>query len=176
MSSAIPASDAILSQIRQRVLGFVAARAPRDVAEDIAQESLLLLTTKYAHLHEAADLVPLSLRIARFKLMNHWRKSRVSAMVAIDDPESPYSENIADEHAEGDVARRLLLRDLLSAIDRLGERCRALFELKLEGHDFEEIRRRLKAASINTVYTWDNRCRKQLREDLAQSWSAVAGA
>jgi RNA polymerase sigma-70 factor, ECF subfamily len=38
--------------------------------------------------------------------------------------------------------------------------------LKLEGKTFPEIQGILGAASINTIYTWDLRCRKQLQERM----------
>jgi ABC-type multidrug transport system ATPase subunit len=42
--------------------------------------------------------------------------------------------------------------------------------LKLEGRSFAEIQAEMKAGSINTVYTWDFRCRKQLLELLGGKW------
>jgi RNA polymerase sigma-70 factor (ECF subfamily) len=164
------AHDTVLAQVRARVVGFAASRVSRDVAEDIAQETLMLLTTKYGHLHEAADLVPLSMRIARLKLMNHWRKKKRAPVVPIDTPEAPPEPPSETGDVENNLVQRLLINDLLRVIDRLNERCRQLLWLRLEGHDFEEIRSRMSAASINTVYTWDNRCRKNLREALGPSW------
>ena len=41
---------------------------------------------------------------------------------------------------------------------------RRIIALKLEGRSFIEIQKILGAASVNTVYTWDFRCRKQLRQ------------
>jgi RNA polymerase sigma-70 factor (ECF subfamily) len=38
--------------------------------------------------------------------------------------------------------------------------------LKLEGLSFPEIKERLKVESMNTLYTWDFRCRKQLAEKV----------
>ena len=54
--------------------------------------------------------------------------------------------------------------------DYLFDRCRELFRLKLEGQTFPEIRDLLKVATLNTLYTWDFRCRKQLLERLGGSW------
>jgi RNA polymerase sigma-70 factor (ECF subfamily) len=45
-----------------------------------------------------------------------------------------------------------------------------MFALKLEGKDFGEIKAILGAASINTVYAWDFRCRKQLLELMGGRW------
>lgn len=170
MTAPAPAKEDILSRVRERVLRFAAARASRDVAEDIAQETLLLLTTKYGHLDALADLVPLSMRIARFMLMNHWRKSRRAQLVPLEDATEGPQEGPRTADVEASVVQRLLLDDLLKAIALLGERCRRLLGLKLEGRDFEEIRVQMSAASINTVYTWDNRCRAELRERLRPHW------
>jgi RNA polymerase sigma-70 factor (ECF subfamily) len=168
------ARDAVLAQVRNRVMAFAASRAGRDVAEDIAQETLLLLTTKYGHLADAADLVPLSLRIARLKLMNHWRKKKRAPLVDMDPALPPPEPNTDPGDTEDRLVRGLLVEDLLRAIDTLNERCRKLLALRLEGRDFEEIRAHMSAASINTVYTWDNRCRKNLRVALGSWWSGPA--
>jgi RNA polymerase sigma-70 factor (ECF subfamily) len=52
----------------------------------------------------------------------------------------------------------------------MGERCRDLFRLKLQGHSFPQIQELLEVASLNTIYTWDHRCRKQLLESLGGHW------
>ena len=66
--------------------------------------------------------------------------------------------------------RRLEQREarerLIATIAEMGERCRKLLALKLEGRSFAEIQAILGAGSINTVYTWDFRCRQQLTESL----------
>jgi RNA polymerase sigma-70 factor, ECF subfamily len=175
MASEIASRDVVLARVRARVVGFVASRVSRDVAEDVAQETLMLLTTKYPHVADPVELVPLSLRIARLKLMNHWRKSRRAPVVSIDRPDGPPEPPSADEDNESAVVRRQLLDQLLRAIDTLGERCRRLLWLRLEGRDFEEIRVQMEAASINTVYTWDNRCRKSLRDALGSWWTGPLG-
>jgi len=61
---------------------------------------------------------------------------------------------------------------LIAAIAQLGDRCKKMMALKLEGKSFAEIRVILGAASINTVYTWDLRCRKHLLELIGGSWES----
>jgi RNA polymerase sigma-70 factor (ECF subfamily) len=56
------------------------------------------------------------------------------------------------------------------AFGKLGERCRELFRYKLAGLPFPEIRTKMGAASVNTVYTWDLRCRQRLRELMGDAW------
>jgi RNA polymerase sigma-70 factor (ECF subfamily) len=141
----------------------------RESAEDLAQEVLLVLHEKYAHLDRAEDLVPLSLQIARLKMMGARRKSArrgENAQVSVDELPLPSSGPDPLEIAE----HREQLERLEAALAQLGGRCREMFRLKLEGLTFPEIQARLGAGSINTVYTWDFRCRKQLLEKLGGSW------
>ena len=58
---------------------------------------------------------------------------------------------------------------LIAALRQLGERCQKLFRLKLEGHTFPEIQQILGERSINTIYTWDSRCRKQLLDSYGRT-------
>ena len=60
----------ILARLRERIVAFAASHLSRDAAEDLAQEVLLLLHEKYAHLERVEDLLPLSLQIVRFKIMS----------------------------------------------------------------------------------------------------------
>ena len=62
------------------------------------------------------------------------------------------------------AVRRERLERLESILGELGERCRELVRLKLEGRTFPEIQKLLKVDSLNTLYTWDFRCRKQIME------------
>jgi RNA polymerase sigma-70 factor (ECF subfamily) len=68
------------------------------------------------------------------------------------------------------VERKLMLERLTQAVGQLGERCRELLRLKLQGKNFGEIQKRMGAQSINTVYTWDHRCRQQLLDLMGGDW------
>jgi RNA polymerase sigma-70 factor (ECF subfamily) len=48
----------------------------------------------------------------------------------------------------------------------MGDRCREIFSLKIQGLSFIDIQKRLKVGSLNTLYSWDFRCRKELQERL----------
>src|SRR5215475_15028546 len=65
----------ILGRLRERIVAFAASHLSRDAAEDLAQEVLMLLHEKYAHLERVEDLLPLSLQIVRFKIMAQRRKN-----------------------------------------------------------------------------------------------------
>lgn len=161
--------EEILTQMRERILAFAASRIGSAAAEDLAQETMLVLHEKYAHLEQTEDLLPLAFRIMRYKLAAHVRKrnrrgeDRAADAGAVQLPAPGLDPEQAAVAAESRAA-------LLRAFASLGERCRELLRLKLAGHGFEHIRRHFGAASINTVYTWDLRCRNQLKQSLRHIW------
>src|SRR4051794_15587485 len=151
----------ILRRLRERIVAFAASHLSRDVAEDLAQEVLLLLHEKYPHLERVEDLLPLSLQIVRFKIMSTRRKAarhgEYTQVSVTDLPLPDLEQNPADY-----VERKQTMERLTKAIAGLGDRCRELMRLKLQGKTFPEIQKIMGATSINTVYTWDHRCRKNL--------------
>ena len=166
--------ESILARLRERIVAFAASRYAGAHAEDLAQEVLVVIHEKYGHLHRLEDLVPLAFQILRFKLAAHRRKAyRHGDVDAVDVDTFPPASDAPDPAAV--LERKELLARLLGGIARMGERCRELFRLKLQGRTFAEIQQLLGAASLNTVYTWDHRCRKQLLEALGGSWDAPAG-
>lgn len=158
--------DEILERLRERILSFAASRVSRELAEDLAQETMMVLHEKYGQVEAMEDLVPLSFQIVRFKLFAAVRKSaRRGEVHSVPAEEANLtSGNPGPEEALLQSERR---RVLLDAVRNLGTRCRELLRMKLEGHSFEAIRAHFGAASMNTVYTWDLRCRRQLIEALA---------
>jgi RNA polymerase sigma-70 factor (ECF subfamily) len=161
--------EQVLSRLRERIVAFAASRLSRDVAEDLAQEVLLLIHEKYGEVERLEELVPLCLRIVRYKMMDFHRKAgrrgertqRPLDSVPLADPE-PGPEALA--------ARQEIGERLAAAVKRLGPRCKELLRLKLAGRTFSEIQVVLGAASINTVYTWDHRCRERLLALMGGSW------
>lgn len=138
------------------------------MAEDLAQEVLLVLHEKYPDLERIEDLLPLSIEIARFKILGARRKMvrrGEHTQVSVDD--LPLAGAGADPYEQ--AARRERLERLETVLAGLGERCRELYRLKLEGYTFPEIHKRLGVA-LNTLYTWDFRCRKQIIEQLGEDW------
>jgi RNA polymerase sigma-70 factor (ECF subfamily) len=157
--------DEILRKLRERIVGFAASRMQRDAAEDLAQEVLILLHEKYGDLHRLEDLLPLSLKIVRFKMLAHRRKARRHGeftQVSADEIQVPDGRTDALTAMEQREARERLI----AAVSALGDRCRKLLGLKLEGKSFAEIQAIFEVSSINTIYTWDFRCRQQLMESL----------
>ena len=161
--------DEILLKLRERIVAFAASRMERDAAEDLAQETLIVLHDKYPHVEAIEELVPLAMQVMRFKMVA-WRRKLVRrgeiGSVSVDDVPLPDTAH----DLELELERRDLLNRLGTAISHMGDRCREIFRLKLLGRTYAEIQKKLGAASINTVYTWDARCRKELLVRVGGSW------
>jgi RNA polymerase sigma-70 factor (ECF subfamily) len=161
--------DAILKSLRERILAFATLRVARAQAEDLTQEVLVVLHEKYPNVADLTELVPLAFQILRFKMLDAHRKSLRRGeynQESVDD--LPLADPGADPATQLDQKQRV--DRLLFAIAQLGERCRDLFKWKLEGKSFPEIQKIMGQTSINTVYTWDLRCRKQLLSLMGGSW------
>jgi len=141
----------------------------RDVAEDLAQETLVVLEEKYPQVGRLEELLPLSLQITRFKMGALRRKTaRRGEYTSVSVEDTPLPDGGADPEQE--FERNQLRERLTKAIGEMEDRCRDIFRMKLEGKTFEEIRSVLGVHSINTIYTWDFRCRGKLLEKLGGSW------
>jgi RNA polymerase sigma-70 factor (ECF subfamily) len=165
--TAISDRNEILSLLRDRIVGFACKRLRhREDAEDLAQDVLLLIDQKYPEVTALEELVPLSLQVMRFKMLALWRKR--------DRRGENRTANLEEIHAvsgddpEKDAIREQQARCLARGIAMLSERCQRIFALKLAGQSFREIQHQMGAKSVNTVYTWDFRCRQRLREVLEQ--------
>lgn len=129
----------------------------------------MILEAKYGHVTELAELLPLSLQITRFKIAGARRKSIRRGeldQTPIEDLHLPSRSASPEEQAQ----RQQSIEKLTAAVQKLGERCRELLRLKLLGRSYAEIQEHFGAASINTVYTWDARCRKHLLELMGGRW------
>lgn len=161
--------DQILASLRERILAFATLRVSRAQAEDLAQEVLVVLHEKYARVTELSELVPLAFQVLRFKMLDAHRKSLRRGeynQESVDD--LPLADPGDDPATQLDQKQRV--DRLLTAIGQLGERCRDLFKWKLEGKSFPEIQTLMNQTSINTIYTWDLRCRKQLLALMGGAW------
>jgi RNA polymerase sigma-70 factor (ECF subfamily) len=165
--------DAALQALRARLLSAARQRLSPADAEDVTQETLLLLATKYAHVHDPAELVALGIAILRRKRADLWRKAnRRGEPTAEDAAALPLPDGRPS--AETSAADRERLRLFEEAAARLGARCREILRRKLDGMSFVEIAAEL-GAPVNTVYSWDRRCRETLRRLLGARFGFVAG-
>ena len=161
--------DDILTSLRERILSFATSRVSKELAEDLTQEVLILLHEKYVRVTELTELVPLAFQILRFKLLDAHRKSlRRGEYHQESVDELPLANPGDDPVTILDQKQRV--DRLLAAVAQLGDRCRDLFKWKLEGNSFPEIQKLMGQTSINTIYTWDLRCRKQLLSLMGGTW------
>ena len=159
----------ILASLRERILAFATSRVSRDHAEDLTQETLVVLHEKYPTVTDLTELVPLDFQVLRFKMLDAHRKAfRRGEYNQESVEELPLADPGDDPAAQLDQQQRV--NRLLAAVMQLGERCRELFKWKLEGKTFPEIQMIMEQQSINTIYTWDLRCRKQLLAAMDGSW------
>jgi len=161
--------DHILSGLRERILAFATLRISRDYAEDLTQDVLSLLHEKYAHVTDLTELVPLAFQILRFKMLDAHRKAlRRGEYNQASVEDFPLVDPADDPAMQLDQKQRV--DRLMTALAKLGERCRDWFKWKLEGKSFPEIQKLMGQSSVNTIYTWDLRCRKQLLALMGGSW------
>ncbi len=159
----------ILQRLRERILAFATSRGMREGAEDLTQDVMMVLHEKYSQVIELTELVPLSFKILRYKMLDCHRKNL---------RRGEYNQESVDDHPlvdPGDdpsfqAEQKERVAQLIAALQQLGERCQTIFRLKLEGHTFPEIMQILGERSINTIYTWDSRCRKQLLNLMGGQW------
>jgi RNA polymerase sigma-70 factor (ECF subfamily) len=165
-------TEEILTLLRERIVSFAASRSQRDRAEDVAQKVLHILIVKYPHVSELTELVPLSLKIARFVMIGEFRTSNRRGEGKEADVEvTPLPAPGLNPEEQADRKERV--ERLKAAMESLGERCRDLIRYKLQGKSFPEIQRLFQIDSINTIYTWDLRCRKQLLEAMGGKWGGA---
>ena len=161
--------DALLSEIRERMVAFATSRLSGEGAEDLAQEVLTVLHEKYAHVTDLADLLPLSFQVLRFKMLDLHRKTLRRGEYNL----APVEDCPLPDHGDNPetlLARKQRIDRLTQALNQLGQRCQDMFRWKLQGKTFPEIQRLMGQRSINTIYTWDARCRKQLLGIMGGRW------
>ena len=161
--------DQILATLRERILAFATSRVSRDRAEDLTQDVMAVLHEKYSQVTELVELVPLAFQVLRYKMLDAHRKALRRGEYNLDSVEElPLADARDDPATQLDQKQRV--DRLLAAMAQLGKRCRELFKWKLEGKSFPEIQQLMRQTSINTIYTWDLRCRRELLTLMGGSW------
>jgi RNA polymerase sigma-70 factor, ECF subfamily len=161
--------EAILAALRERILAFATLRVSKDQAEDLAQDVLTVLHDKYPQVGKLTELVPLAFQVLRYKMLDAHRKALRRGeynQASVDD----LALAAPDVSPETQLDQKQRVDRLLAGIAQLGERCRELFRWKLEGKNFPEIQTLMGQTSVNTIYTWDLRCRKQLLSLMGGTW------
>jgi RNA polymerase sigma-70 factor, ECF subfamily len=122
----------LLSTLGDRLRAYFSQRmsgAPADV-EDLMQETLLAVHLRRASWDREQPLTPWVFAIARYKLIDHWRRRRIRVTAPLDD--------IAEFLAAPTVASDDGL-DLTRGLQALPAKQRALIEaVKVDGHSLAD--------------------------------------
>ncbi len=125
-------------QIHAYILGLV---PNRETAQDLMQETLLVMWSKFEEFEPGSNFLAWGLQIARYKvLQSHWRTSRDSlkfspeALAAIERKYATFSSQI-DDHT----------RALRSCVKKLGPRDYELVQMRYE----KEVAVKEIAATLN---------------------------
>jgi DNA-directed RNA polymerase specialized sigma24 family protein len=150
-----------LATIRQRILGFALRRlTPHEAgfaeAEEIAQNSIIVLWEQYPEKRELAEMTAIAIGVARHKIAQFRRDRERLARAAGD---------AGGAAAPGDLFERVAAREdadrFLRAMIQLPARCRELLRLKLvEQQDYAEIR--LRMGITGNIYEMAKRCHRSL--------------
>ncbi|GAA0548584.1 RNA polymerase sigma-70 factor (ECF subfamily) [Rhizomicrobium palustre] len=118
---------ALLSRLTPYLRGYFARRLSRAAeAEDLVQETLIAIHTKRASFDQALPFTAWLHAIARYKLIDHLRKSGIRATLPLEEAEAVFGESDS-EAAEAS-------RDVRELLAKLPDAKRILLEkVKLEG-------------------------------------------
>ncbi len=119
---------ALLGDVRLRLGGYFSRRLSRGSpeAEDLVQDTLMAIHTRRETYDRAQPFLPWAYAIARYKLIDHYRRSGRRISVPLEDAEHQLS--VPDESAAVDARR-----DIERALATLPERTRILVRsLKIE--------------------------------------------
>jgi RNA polymerase sigma-70 factor (ECF subfamily) len=127
----------LLSLLSERLRAYFAQRmasAPADV-EDLVQETLLAVHLRRGTYDRDKTFTAWAFAIARYKLIDHWRRRKIRAAVPLDD-EALFVSAPAVESDDG--------LDLTRALGTLPPRQRALIEdVKVHGFSLSEAGERI---------------------------------
>lgn len=129
---------ALLGALRPRLAGYFGRRLRRepDEVEDLVQDTLIAIHSRRETYDRAMALTPWVIGIARYKLIDHYRRSGKRTFVPVEDVEG---ELHAPDHAAAADARR----DVEAALAGLPERTRRLLrDVKLEELSMAEAAQR----------------------------------
>lgn len=118
---------ALLAALRDLLRRYYARRlADAASAEDLVQETLIAVHTRRATYDPGMPFTPWLYAVARYKLLDHLRRGRVRATVALDDA----GDLFAEDESEAAIARRDLDRLLETLPDATRQ---AIRQVKIEG-------------------------------------------
>jgi RNA polymerase sigma-70 factor (ECF subfamily) len=126
----------LLQECARIIRGYVYARVgarDRSAVEDIVQDTLLAIHTKYHSYDPSMAFLPWLRTIAHHKLIDHWRRQKISDIVSIDDNEIHLL--IASDTQQTDT-----IMSLEKLFENLSDKQKHIVQLaRLEGKTMVEI-------------------------------------
>ena len=150
----------LLAALTKHLRAYYVRRVGPATAEDLVQETLIGIHSRRATYDPAQPFTAWVYGIARYKLIDEFRRVKRRASVPLD--EAP--ELFANDAAEASTARR----DVQKLLDRLPEAKRRLVqEIKLDGLSVADVAMRT-GMSESAVKVSVHRAIKSLGEDLGE--------
>jgi RNA polymerase sigma-70 factor (ECF subfamily) len=151
---------ALLKALGIHLRAYYARRLGGADVEDLVQETLLAMHTRRATYDVTQPLTAWVYAIARYKLIDHFRRAKIRQTVPIEN-----AENIL---AANDTDAALIQRDIEQALASLPERTRALIlQTKIEGLTAAEAGAQT-GMSESAVKVSVHRAMKALNEKFAE--------
>lgn len=155
------AQSRLLTLLAGYLRAFFARRLARSAldVEDLVQETLLAVHLKRATYDPRYDFTPWLFAIARYKLIDQFRRTGGRVSVPLDDA----GELLAADNPEEGAVRR----DVTSLLARLPPRQRALLrDVKIEGYSMEEAAGRA-GMSVTAAKVSVHRTMKRLMKEVS---------
>lgn len=172
----LPAANEALERYRERLASFIRRRVPgRFDAEDIFQDVLYEFLESGDSGYSIEQIGAWLFRVARNRITDLFRKKKpqlfgdLSATLSDEAPVS-FEELLPSAEAgpDAEFARRVLIRELMDAIDGLPPDQRRVFIAhEIEGRSFKEIAAET-STSVNTLLSRKHYAVMQLRERLQE--------
>jgi RNA polymerase sigma-70 factor (ECF subfamily) len=148
----------LLEGLTRHLRSYYARRLDPAAAEDAVQETLIAIHARRASYDPALAFTAWVYGIARYKLIDEYRRRRRRATVPLDEA--------ADLFGHDDAQEAIARRDVAKLLDKLPPAKRQLVkDIKLEGMSVAEAARRT-GMSESSVKVTVHRALKSLSEDL----------
>ena len=150
----------LLAGLTRHLRSYYARRLDSGAAEDAVQETLIAIHTRRATYDPALPFTAWVYGIARYKLIDEYRRHKRRATVALDEA----ADLFGHDEAQDAIARR----DVTKLLDRLTPAKRQLVkDIKLDGVSVAEAAART-GMSESSVKVTVHRAIKSLSEDVAE--------
>lgn len=152
------AQTRLLTALAGRLRAFYARRLGSSDVEDLVQEALLAIHVKRATYDSRFDFTPWVFAIARYKLIDHFRRTGARPSTPLEDA----GELLAADNPEEGAVRR----DLARLLGRLPPRQQALMrDVKLTGYSMEEAAARA-GMSVGAAKVGVHRAMQRLMKEV----------